>query len=160
VDALKQLKEQHRFMKGLFSWVGYRQIAVPYDRHPRLAGTSKFNYLKLWNFALDGITSFTTAPLKVATGLGLVVSFLAFAYVAQVVVRTLIEGNPVAGYPSLMSVVLFLGGVQLICLGVIGEYLGRLFDEAKRRPLYLLDSHQPATSRRATLARQRKGQSS
>lgn len=159
VDALKQLKEQHRFMKGLFSWVGFRQIAVPYHRHPRLAGRSKFDYGRLWNFALDGITSFTSAPLKVATGLGLVVSILAFVYVLLVVVRTLIEGNPVAGYPSLMSVVLFLGGVQLICLGVIGEYLGRLFDESKRRPLYLLDAHQPATSRRATLARQRKGRS-
>lgn len=160
VDAMKQLKEQHRFMKGLFAWVGFRQIAVPYRRHPRLAGQSKFNVRKLWDFALDGITSFTTAPLRMATGLGLTVSFLAFVYVTLVVVRTLIEGNSVAGYPSLMSVVLFLGGVQLICLGVIGEYLGRLFDESKHRPLYLLDHHLPATSRRATLARQRRGRAS
>ncbi|HEX5393780.1 MAG TPA: glycosyltransferase family 2 protein [Rhodocyclaceae bacterium] len=157
VDALKQLKEQHRYMKGLFSWIGFRQIAVPYHRHPRLAGRSKFDYGKRWNLAVDGITSFTTAPLKVATVLGLIVSFVAFACVAQVMADALIEGNPVDGYPSLMSVVLFLGGVQLICLGVIGEYLGRLFNESKRRPLYLLDAHQPATSRRATLARQRKG---
>lgn len=157
VDALKGLKEQHRFMKGLFAWVGFRQIAVPYHRHPRLAGASKFDYVKLWRFALDGITSFTTAPLRFATGLGLAVSGLAFAYVLLVVVRTMIEGNPVAGYPSLMSVVLFLGGVQLICLGVLGEYLGRLCDESKSRPLYLVDHHRPATSRRATLARQRKG---
>lgn len=159
VDALKQLKEQHRFMKGLFAWVGFRQVAVPYARQARVAGRSKWNYFKLWNFALDGITAFTTAPLKVATYLGLAVSGLAFIFAVEVVLRTLLYGNPVDGYPSLMTVLLFLGGVQLICLGVIGEYLGRLFDESKARPLYLVDFHQPATTRRATLARQRRSPS-
>lgn len=161
VDALKQLKEQRRFMKGLSSWIGFRQIAVPYQSHLRLAGRSKVDYERPWSTAaLDGVMSFTTTPLRIATGLGFAVSVLAFAYVALAMVRGLIDGNPAEGNPSLMSVVLFLGGVQLICLGVMGEYLARLFDESKRRPLYLLDAHQPATSRRATLARQRKGQPS
>lgn len=144
VDALKQLRERHRFMKGLFAWIGYPQCAVPYRRAPRHAGASKWNYWKLWNFALDGITSFTTAPLKIATYLGLAVSLCAFLYAALVIGRTMLYGNPVHGYPSLMMVMLMLGGVQLTCLGVMGEYLGRMFDETKRRPLYLVDSHEPA----------------
>lgn len=144
VDALKQLKERHRFMKGLFAWVGYPQIAVPYRRDARFAGDTKWNYWRLWNFALDGITSFTTAPLKVATYVGLVVSLLAFAFAALIVFKTLVYGDPVKGYPSLMVVVLFLGGVQLIFTGIIGEYLGRMFDETKGRPLYLVQDHEPA----------------
>lgn len=143
IESLGRLREQHRFMKGLFAWIGYAQKAVEYRREPRHAGQSKWNYWKLWNFALDGITSFTTAPLKVATYLGLMVSLLAFIYVIVIIYRTLVYGNPVAGYPSLMVVVLFLGGVQLICIGVIGEYLGRMFDETKNRPLYFVDLHEP-----------------
>jgi glycosyltransferase involved in cell wall biosynthesis len=144
VTALKSLREQHRFMKGLFAWVGYPSKAVLYDRAPRFAGQTKWNYWKLWNFALEGITSFTIVPLKVATYLGLAVGVAAALYLAEVVVRTLLFGNAIAGYPSLMAVVLFIGGVQLMTLGVIGEYLGRIFNEVKRRPLYLVERHLPA----------------
>ena len=115
--------------------------AVPYHRDPRFAGTTKWNYWKLWNFALEGITSFTIAPLKIATYFGLIVAVFAFLYGSWMILDTLIRGNPVPGYPSLMVVVLFLGGVQLIALGVIGEYLGRMFDETKKRPLYLISGH-------------------
>ncbi len=144
VDALKQLREQHRFMKGLFTWIGYAQKAVPYRRDPRHSGVTKWNYWRLWNFALEGITSFTIAPLKVATYLGLLTAFGAFIFGGGLIIDTLIHGNPVAGYPSLMVTVLFLGGIQLITLGIIGEYLGRMFDESKRRPLYLLNQYWPA----------------
>lgn len=144
VDSLKLLREQHRFMKGLFAWIGYPQKAVPYRRDPRHAGETKWNYWRLWNFALEGITSFTTAPLKVATYLGLLAAFGAFIFGVGLIIDTLIHGNPVAGYPSLMVTILFLGGVQLITLGIIGEYLGRMFDEAKGRPLYLLNQYKPA----------------
>jgi glycosyltransferase involved in cell wall biosynthesis len=144
VDALKQLREQHRFMKGLFAWIGFPQKAVLYRRDPRHAGETKFNYWRLWNFALEGITSFTIAPLKAATYLGLLAALGAFFYGGFLVLDTLLYGNPVAGYPSLMVVMLFLGGVQLMTLGIIGEYLGRMFDEAKGRPLYLLNCYQPA----------------
>ena len=144
VDALKQLREQHRFMKGLFTWIGYAQKAVPYRRDPRHSGVTKWNYWRLWNFALEGITSFTIAPLKVATYLGLLTAFGAFIFGGVLIIDTLIHGNPVAGYPSLMVTVLFLGGIQLITLGIIGEYLGRMFDESKRRPLYLLNQYWPA----------------
>jgi glycosyltransferase involved in cell wall biosynthesis len=139
VESLRQVRERHRFMKGLFTWVGYRQIGVPYDREARHAGRSKFSYWKLWNFALDGFTSFTTAPLRVATWLGLASAGLALLYGVWVIVKTLVWGDPVRGYPSMMVVILFLGGVQLISLGIIGEYLGRLFDESRHRPLYLVD---------------------
>jgi glycosyltransferase involved in cell wall biosynthesis len=145
VDAVRQLREQHRFMKGLFAWVGYPTTYVLYDRDPRCAGVSKWSYWKLWNLALEGITSFTVMPLKFATYAGLAVALLSMIYVAEVLVKTLIIGNPVAGYPSLMSVVLFLGGVQLMFLGVIGEYLGRVFNETKQRPLYLVERYVPST---------------
>jgi glycosyltransferase involved in cell wall biosynthesis len=144
VDAVRQLREQHRFMKGLFAWVGYPTTYVLYDREPRCAGVSKWTYWKLWNLALEGITSFTVMPLKFATYAGLGVALLSMVYVAEVLVKTLIIGNPVAGYPSLMSVVLFLGGVQLMFLGVIGEYLGRVFNETKQRPLYLVERYVPS----------------
>ena len=138
VAALRQLRERHRFMKGLFAWVGFKQVPVSYHRDPRAAGRSKFNFWKLWNFALEGITSFSTVPLRIATYFGLVVAVVAFVYGAIIVAKTLMFGEPVRGYPSLMSVVLFLGGVQLVALGIIGEYLGRMYDETKRRPLYLI----------------------
>jgi glycosyltransferase involved in cell wall biosynthesis len=139
VDALKTLRERHRFMKGLFGWVGFRQLGVPYDREPRAAGSTKWNYWKLWNFALEGITSFSAAPLKIATYVGVLTALAAFGFGCWIVLKTLLWGDPVAGYPSLMTVVLFLGGVQLIALGMIGEYLGRLYEESKQRPLYLVD---------------------
>lgn len=144
VDALGELREQHRFMKGLFAWVGFSSKAVLYDRAPRFAGRTTWNYWKLWNLALEGITSFTIVPLKVATYLGLAVGVAAAVYLSELVVRTLLFGNDIAGYPSLMAVVLFIGGVQLVTLGVIGEYLGRIFNEVKGRPLYLVERHLPS----------------
>jgi glycosyltransferase involved in cell wall biosynthesis len=149
LDALLQLREHHRFMKGLFAWVGFPSRAVRYERAPRAAGTTKWNYWKLWNFSLEGITSFTVGPLTVATYLGLATSVFAVLYGVQVVVKTLLFGNEVAGYPSLMTVVLFLGGVQLMTLGIIGEYLGRIFNETKRRPLYVVERHLPSRAETA-----------
>jgi polyisoprenyl-phosphate glycosyltransferase len=138
VDALNRLREQHRFMKGLYAWIGFPQIALPYQRDARFAGVTKWNYWKLWNFAIEGITSFSIAPLKVATYLGLLASVVAFVYAFFIVLRTILYGDPVRGFPTLIVVVLFLGGAQLAALGIIGEYLGRMFDETKQRPLYLL----------------------
>jgi glycosyltransferase involved in cell wall biosynthesis len=126
-------------MKGLFAWIGYPQAAVVYKRDPRYAGHSKFDYWRLWNFAIEGITSFSIAPLKIATYLGSSVALLAFAFGLVIIGRTLLFGDPVAGYPSLVVIVLFLGGTQLVFIGVLGEYLGRIFDETKRRPLYLVN---------------------
>jgi len=144
VDALRQLREHHRFMKGLFAWIGFRQIALQYERDSRFAGDSKFNYWRLWNFSLEGITSFTIAPLKLATYAGLIAAIGAGAYGLLMIIRTLIWGNPVAGYPSLLVIILFLGGLQLITLGVMGEYLGRVFNETKRRPLYFVQEYHPS----------------
>ena len=142
--ALRQLRERHRFMKGLFGWVGFEQIAIPYHREARVAGRSKFNLWKLWNFALEGVTSFSTAPLRVATYLGVLTAVLAFVYALWVVIKAMVWGDPVAGWPTMMTVILLLGGVQLMALGVIGEYLGRLYEESKQRPLYLVDRWRPA----------------
>ena len=144
VDAIGLLRERHRFMKGLFAWVGFPTTTVFYDRAPRHAGETKWNYWRLWNLALEGVTSFTVVPLKIATYLGLIVAFIAVVYAAEVIVKTLILGNEVAGYPSLMTVILFLGGVQLVTLGVIGEYLARIFNETKYRPLYLVERYEPS----------------
>jgi len=144
VDALAGLREQHRFMKGLFAWIGYPQKAVPYRRDPRHDGKTKWNYIGLWNFAIEGITSFSTLPLKAATYLGMLTAFSAFLFGMFIVIKTLLYGNPVPGYPSLLVVVLFLGGIQLMALGVIGEYLGRMFDETKGRPLYLINAYEEA----------------
>jgi glycosyltransferase involved in cell wall biosynthesis len=139
VVALSQLREEHRFMKGLFAWIGFPAAPFPYRRDPRAAGVTKWNYWKLWNFALEGITSFTVAPLKVSTYVGLLVAVLALLYAVVVIWKALVYSDPVRGYPSLMTVILFLGGVQLISVGVLGEYVGRIFNEVKRRPLYLLN---------------------
>lgn len=141
--ALKQLRERHRFMKGLYGWVGFRRVAIAYEREARIAGASKFNFWKLWNFAIEGITSFTTAPLRAATYLGVATALLAFVYALWIVFKALLWGDDVAGWPTTMAVILFLGGVQLVSLGLIGEYLGRLYGEAKQRPLYFIDSWQP-----------------
>ena len=142
--ALRQLRERHRFMKGLFGWVGFNTTAIAYHREARAAGASKFNLWRLWNFALEGITSFSTAPLRLATYLGLLTAVVAFLYALWIVLKAMLWGDPVAGWPTMMAVILFLGGVQLIALGLIGEYLGRLYDEAKQRPLYLVDVWKPA----------------
>lgn len=142
--ALRQLRERHRFMKGLFGWVGYRSAAIAYERSARIAGRSKFDLWRLWNFAIEGITSFSTAPLRLATYLGLATALIAFCYGLVIVFKALMWGDRVAGWPTMMAVILFLGGVQLIALGLIGEYLGRLYDEAKQRPLYLVDDARAA----------------
>ncbi|WP_158752612.1 glycosyltransferase family 2 protein [Dyella sp. S184] len=139
LDALGQLRERQRFMKGLFSWIGYRQTSVHYLREPRQAGTTKWNYWRLAQLAIEGITSFSTAPLRLATWVGLASAGLAFVYGMLVLVKSLFYGDPVRGYPTLMLVILFLGGVQLLALGVIGEYLGRNYAESKQRPLYFID---------------------
>jgi polyisoprenyl-phosphate glycosyltransferase len=138
VEALKKLPERTRFMKGLFAWVGYKQTAVFFDREPRYSGKTTWNYWKLWNFALDGIISFSFLPLKVWSYVGIGISLISLVYALMLVVRTLIFGVDVPGYASLMVAILFLGGIQLITLGVLGEYLGRVYEEVKGRPLYLV----------------------
>lgn len=144
LDALRQVRERQRFMKGLFAWVGFDQVAFPYERAPRVAGVTKFNYWRLWNLALEGITSFSTVPLRLATYAGVFTALGAFAWGVWIIARTVLWGDPVQGWPSLMTVVLFLGGVQLVALGIIGEYLGRLYVEAKQRPLYLVSQFRPS----------------
>ena len=139
VEAVGKLREEHRFMKGLFAWVGFPSTPIFYRRDPRAAGTTSWNYWNLWNFALEGITSFTVAPLKVATYLGLTVATVALIYAAFVIWKALMFSDPVQGYPSLMAALLLLGGVQLVSIGLLGEYVGRIFNEVKRRPLYLVN---------------------
>lgn len=143
-DALLQLKERHRFMKGLFAWVGFPTTEVLYDRAPRSAGSSKWNYLRLFDLSIEGITSFTTVPLRIATLLGLFTAAAALFYGGVVIAKALLLGDPVPGYPSLMTVLLFLGGTQLLTLGIIGEYLGRVFNETKGRPLYIVRNFEPS----------------
>jgi glycosyltransferase involved in cell wall biosynthesis len=146
VQALLQLREQHRFMKGLFAWVGFPSKGIDYRRDARAAGTTKFNYWKLWNFALEGITSFSILPLKLASYLGMAISLSAFIAGSWIFIKTLVWGDPVAGYPTLMVTILFLGGVQLLFVGIIGEYLGRIYNETKGRPLYFVQRYTPAPS--------------
>jgi len=138
IDALLKLPERNRFMKGLFAWVGFPAMAVPYERLPRKAGTGKFNYWKLWNFALDGLTGFTTLPLRIWFYGGAVISFAAFAYAFYLTLRVLIFGVDWPGYASLMVALLFFSGIQLLSIGMIGEYVSRLFGEAKQRPVFIL----------------------
>lgn len=146
IDAVRQLREQHRFMKGLFAWIGYPQKSVLYNRDKRHAGSTKWDYWKLWNLAVEGITSFTTIPLKFATYIGMLTAAGSFIYGLMIIVKTLLIGGDLPGYPSIMVVILFLGGVQLTALGIIGEYLGRTFDEVKNRPLYFVKRYVPTTS--------------
>ncbi len=138
LDALKQLPERRRFMKGMFVWVGFRTASIPYRRAGRFAGRTSWNYWHLWNFALEGITSFSQVPLRVASYVGLLTALLSLPYGAFLLVRTLFFGNAVSGYPSMMVAILFLGGVQLLAVGVIGEYVGRIYEETKQRPIYLI----------------------
>ncbi|HEC27542.1 MAG TPA: glycosyltransferase [Gammaproteobacteria bacterium] len=153
VNALNSLRERNRYMKGLFAWIGYSQTAVLYHRDPRYAGESKWNYLSLWDLAIEGITSFTVAPLKLSTYLGLLTATGAFIYGLWIIIKTLIYSDPVAGYPTMMVVILFLGGVQLLALGIIGEYLGRIFSESKQRPLYLVNELHKSASAEAVKKR-------
>jgi glycosyltransferase involved in cell wall biosynthesis len=139
VDAINALPERSRMMKGLFAWIGFSQATIDYDREPRAAGRSKWRYWKLWNLAIEGITGFSVAPLKVATYVGFATALSAFAFAAFMLVKTLALGDPVPGFPTLIVVISFLGGLQLMAIGVLGEYLARLFVESKGRPLYLVD---------------------
>lgn len=145
VDNIKQLPERNLFMKGVLSWVGGKTEVIEYIRAERVAGSTKFNGWKLWNLALEGITSFSTFPLRMWTYIGLVVASISFLYGAWMIIDTLAFGNPVQGYPSLLVSILFLGGVQLIGIGVLGEYIGRIYVETKQRPKYLLKDKSNAT---------------
>ncbi|MDY7003047.1 MAG: glycosyltransferase family 2 protein [Cyanobacteriota bacterium] len=138
VEALKKLPETNRFMKGLFSWVGYQQTSILYDRSLRFKGETKWNYWQLWNLAIEGITAFSSIPLKIWSYIGISISLISFIYASFLVIRTLIFGIDVPGYASLIVAILFLGGMQLLSLGILGEYLGRVHEEVKRRPLYLV----------------------
>ncbi|MBC7953300.1 MAG: glycosyltransferase, partial [Rhodospirillaceae bacterium] len=138
VDVLNAMPEHTRFMKGLYAWVGFRQTSIPYDVAPRAAGVTSFNIFRLWRLAVDGLTSFTSVPLKVWTLMGMLVAAFALLYGFVFIIKTLILGIDVPGYPSLIVAITFFSGVQLISLGVIGEYLGRVFAEVKNRPLYVV----------------------
>jgi glycosyltransferase involved in cell wall biosynthesis len=138
IEALRQMPERRRFMKGMFVWVGFPTASVTYRRAGRHGGQTSWNYWRLWNFALEGITSFSQVPLRVASYIGLAVALLSLLYAVVIILRTLLFGNPVNGYPSLMVAILFLGGVQLVALGVIGEYIGRIYEETKQRPIYII----------------------
>lgn len=151
VDELLKLREHHRFMKGLFAWVGFKTKAVQYHRHPRYAGRTKWNYISLWNLSLEGITGFSLAPLKIATCAGVLISLFSFMYGGYIIMSTLLTGSDVPGYPSLMVMVTFLSGIQLLTIGILGEYVGRIFNEVKQRPLYIVQEHivSPAPKPRA-----------
>ena len=139
LNAINSLPENQRFMKGIFAWVGFNSITIEYKRPQRIAGSSKFNGWKLWNFALQGITGFGTLPLRIWTYIGFIVSFFAFIYASFLILRTLIMGIDLPGYASLVVIILFLGGLQLIGIGILGEYVGRIYMESKRRPPFIID---------------------
>lgn len=141
LNALRMMRESQRYTKGLFSWIGFNKKEILFDRDARAAGQTKWNYWKLTNLAIEGITSFTIAPLRMASFVGCMLALLAILYMAYIILRTIIFGGSVPGYPSLLSVILFIGGVQLFFLGIIGEYLGRIFNESKFRPLYLVKDY-------------------
>lgn len=151
VDAVCALRERHRFMKGIFAWVGFASKEVVYDRAPRSAGTTKWNYWRLLNLSIEGITSSTIAPLRVSTYLGFATAFAAFLSGAFFIAKTVFYGDTVAGFPTLIIAMLFLGGVQLMVLGVIGEYLGRIFNETKQRPLYFAAAVMPSDAATAMM---------
>ena len=138
VEALKTLRESNRYTKGMFSWVGFKKKEITYKRNPRAAGETKWNYFKLFNLAIEGITSFTTSPLRISFIFGLLISSVAFFWILYLLIRPLFGVPTGGGYSSLMSVILFLGGVQLLAIGIIGEYIGRIFIETKNRPVYLI----------------------
>ncbi len=142
IEALRQLRESNRYTKGLYNWVGFKKVEVEFDAAPRHAGKTKWNYKSLLNLALEGITSYTTAPLRISTIFGFFISLITFIYVIYLIIKTIIFGPDVDGFPSLMIAILFLGGIQLISIGIIGEYLGRIFNEVKNRPLYFINEYQ------------------
>ena len=139
INAVKEINEKNLFMKGLLNWVGFKSIGIPYSRPPRVAGTTKWNYWKLWNFALDGITSSTTLPLRIWTYIGFFLASASLIYGLYIVIRTLIYGIQVPGYASLLVSILFLGGIQFFILGIFGEYIGRILIEVKNKPHYIIE---------------------
>lgn len=139
IDALRLLRETQRYNKGLYCWIGYKKKEIVFNQADRTHGKSSFNYYKLFNLAIEGITSYTTAPLRISTIAGIVISLIAFFYMCLILIKTILYGDPVQGYPTLIVVILFLGGIQLLSLGIIGEYLGRIFYETKARPAYIID---------------------
>lgn len=141
IEALKMLRENERYTKGLFCWIGYNKKELLFDRGNRVAGTSNWGLRALFNLAIDGIVSFTTTPLRIATLIGLVVAIWALGYMVWIIMKALIWGDPVAGYPTIMTVMLFLGAIQLISIGILGEYIGRIFNETKNRPTYLINTY-------------------
>ena len=141
IEALKQMRESERYTKGMFCWIGFRKKEMVFDRGDRAAGKSSWNFMSLFALAIEGITSFSIAPLRISTIIGLVVSIAAFIYMIFIFVKTLIFGDPVQGFPTIMIVMLFLGGIQLLSIGVLGEYIGRIFNESKHRPVYIVSEH-------------------
>lgn len=141
VESLKKMRESQRYTKGMYSWIGFKKKEIEYEAAPRVAGSTKWNYFKLIDLALEGITSFTTLPLRLSSVLGFIFSIISFIYLVYITIKTIIYGSDVNGYPSLMVIILFLGGVQLISIGIIGEYLGRVFNETKNRPLYFIEEY-------------------
>ena len=141
IDTLKQLRESERYTKGMFCWIGFNKKEIEFEQGDRVAGETSWNYLSLFNLAIEGITSFTIAPLRLSTMMGIIVSIIAFIYMCVIIAKTLIWGEDVQGFPTLMVVILFLGGVQLLSLGIIGEYLGRIFHETKNRPVYVVKEY-------------------
>ncbi len=142
IEALRHLRETERYTKGMYCWIGFRKKEVYFEQGDRQEGQSTWNYHSLFNLAINGITSFTTAPLRFATFLGLAVSLLAFLYMCYILIKTIFYGDPVQGFPTLMTAILFLGGVQLVSLGIIGEYIGRIFIESKNRPVYIVNDYE------------------
>lgn len=148
IEALRQFRESQRNAKAIFSWIGYKKKEIFYDRDPRIAGETKWNYRKLVNLAIDGITTFTTAPLRIATITGVIISAISFLYIIYLIIRPLFGVSTGAGYSSTLAVVLFMGGVQMLFLGIIGEYIGRIFNETKNRPLYLIEEYYAGTDKK------------
>lgn len=145
INALRQFRESERYTKGLFCLIGFKKKEIIFDRHDRIAGKSSFNIAKLFALGIEGLVTFTTIPLRFATILGTISAIFGFGFLCKVIIKTLLYGDPVAGYPSLMTVVLFLGGIQLLSLGIIGEYIARIFNETKRRPVYLVEEAEGVT---------------
>ena len=137
IDTLKTLREQCRYTKGMYAWIGFKKKEIVCDQHERMAGTSKWNFFSLFNLAIEGVTSFSVTPLRISSILGFIISIVAFIYMIVIIAKTLIWGESVAGYPSLMCIILFLGGIQLLCIGIIGEYVGKIFEQSKQRPIYI-----------------------
>lgn len=144
IHSMRMLRETQRYTKGLYCWIGFRKKSIEFSQQGRMAGRSSFSYMRLLDLAIEGITSYTTAPLRISTVMGIIVSAVALLYMLYVLVKTLVVGDPVQGYPTLIIVILFLGGLQLLSLGILGEYLGRIFHETKHRPVYLVEEERKA----------------